>query len=137
MRSSTGRVRLLAGVLLLGAALSGCGGAHSTVSIPPATAASDVVLDSYLRALVAGDCAAARAMETGQLAGECNTPLHKYEFDHSRHFSPSFAPDTEQFVVAVTVSGEGGGLDGDHNWFYWLARQPDGAWLVTSAGSGP
>ena len=137
MRSPTGRVRLLAGVLLLGAAFTGCGGAHSTVSIPPATAASDVVLDSYLQALVAGDCAAARAMETGQFTGECDTSIRRYAFDHSRSFSPSFAPDTVQYVVSLTVSGVGGGFDGDHNWFYWLARQPNGAWQVTSAGSGP
>jgi hypothetical protein len=95
------------------------------------------VLDTYLQALVAGDCAAAGAMETDQLAGECDTTIRKFAFDHSRSFSPSFAPDSVQFVVSVTVNGLGGGLDGDHNWFYWLARQPNGTWLVTSAGSGP
>ena len=46
MRSPTGSVRLLAGVLFLGAVFAGCGGAHATVSIPPVTASSDVVLDT-------------------------------------------------------------------------------------------
>jgi hypothetical protein len=128
---------VFAGVLLLGAALAGCGGAHTTVSIPARTAASDVVLDSYLQALVAGDCAVARAMEADQLAGECNTSIRRYSFDHNRPFTPSFAPDTAQYVVSVTMSGGGGGLDGDYNLFYWLARQINGAWLVTSAGTGP
>ena len=136
MRSLISRAGSRVGVLMLCCAFAGCGG-HATVSIPPTTAPSDVVLDTYLQALVAGDCAAARAMETGQLAGECNTTIRKYAFDHGRSFSPSFAPDSVQFVVSVTVSGVGGGLDGDHNWFYWLARQPNGPWRVTSAGTGP
>src|ERR1035437_10021055 len=70
------RVLWLVIVVLLGGALSGCSG-HASISLPPASAPSDVVLDSYLQALVAGDCAAARAMETEQLAGECNTSDRK------------------------------------------------------------
>jgi hypothetical protein len=130
------RVRELVGVALLVGVSAGCSG-HASISLPPTSAPSDVVLDTYLQALVAGDCVAARAMEIGQLAGECNTSIRKYSFDHNRSFSPSFAPDSVQYVVSLTVSGVGGGLDGDHNWFYWLAHQPNGAWLVTSAGTGP
>jgi hypothetical protein len=76
-------------------------------------------------------------METDQIAGQCDTTIRSYRFDHNRPFTPSFAPDSVQYVVTVTTSGSAGLSDGDHTLFFWLARQSNGAWLVTSEGTGP
>jgi hypothetical protein len=93
------------------------------------------VLDSYLQALVAGDCVSARAMEGGRLAGQCYTFIRKYSFDHGRSFS--LAPDGVEYTVNLTIQGSDVTHDGDTTWFFWLGRQASGAWLVTAGASGP
>ena len=134
MRCRLSRVRGLAGMALLTCMLVACGG-HASISIPPVTASSDVVLDSYLQALVAGDCVSARAMESGQLAGECDTTIRKYAFAHDGGFSLS--PGSAEYTVTLTTQGRAGQFDGDNTWFYYLAQEANGAWQVTSCGSGP
>ena len=59
------RLRTIAVVLVAVVAGAGCGSSVS-VSLPPDSAAPEVVLATYLGALVAGDCRTARALSTAQ-----------------------------------------------------------------------
>lgn len=50
-------------------------------------------------------------------------------------------PISDEVVFATTLT-TGGSTDGsvpasDITWFYTLDRQPDGAWRISSGGSGP
>ena len=125
-------MRSLVLVASLAGALAGCG--HASVSMPPDSAAPDVVLETYLRAQVAGDCTTVRAL-TLETAVPCDGSIKAYAFDHSRSFS---LPDgSVQFHVTLTVTIEFGMTAGEHGFYYYLARQPNGVWRVTSGGDGP
>lgn len=50
-------------IIVLAAGLVACG--TPSFSVPPDSAAPSVVLDAYLRALLAGDCGAGKALGTG------------------------------------------------------------------------
>ena len=125
-------VRSLVFAAGLAGTLAGCG--HASVPMPPDSAAPDVVLDTYLRAQVAGDCATARALSL-ETAVPCDGSIKAYAFDHSRSFS---LPDgSVQFHPTLTVTIEFGMTAGEHGIYYYLARQPNGVWRVTSGGDGP
>jgi hypothetical protein len=114
------------------AALAGCG--HASVPMPADSAAPDVVLDTYLRAQVAADCTTVRAL-TLETAVPCDGSIKAYAFDHSRSFS---LPDgSVQFHATLTVTIEFGMTAGEHGFYYYMGRQPNGVWRVTSGGDGP
>jgi hypothetical protein len=130
---------VVGGVVLL--ALAGCGGtSSSTVSLPPAGASASVVLDTYLRALVAGDCTTAHALAAstftvgnGELCGDVRVSA----------FTAPTGPatpghNTVEYASDLTTDGSSDGSipSGKTTWFYQL-RQQDGDWKLVSGGSGP
>lgn len=135
-----GRSIVLSGASVL--ALAACGGTPSSevVSLPPADASASVVLDTYLHALVAGDCATAHALATptfvvgnGELCGDVEVS----GFSLSGHPATPSADE----VVYASVLTTGGSSDGTvepgrTTWFYDLERR-DGEWKLVGGGSGP
>ena len=108
--------------------------ASSTVAAPRQ------VLDAYLLALQEGDCASTRAYAVdrfrtdGELCGHVTVTAHgPYNFERR----PS--ADEAQLAEILTVSGGDPAAmpDGERYWFSTLSRQPDGAWRLSSGGSGP
>lgn len=125
--------------VILAGAVAACGG--SSFTIPPDSAAPAVVLDAYLRALQAGDCAAGRALGTatfrpgnGELCGATKVSAFRVTGDPA---TPS--SDEVVFATVLTTSGSSDGSvpAGDIIWFYSLDRQPNGAWRLAGGGSGP
>lgn len=132
-------VRRAAFALLVGAVLAACAAGPT---VPPDSAPPDVVLTAYLTALVAGDCSGAHALAlpsftagNGDLCGAITVSA----------FTPLTAPATPyggEVVYATTLtvtrgSDDGSVVAGDHIRFYQLDQQPNGAWRLTSGGSGP
>jgi hypothetical protein len=122
-------------------ALAGCGGTSpSTVALPPAGASASVVLDTYLRALVVGDCTTANALVAstftfgnGELCGDVKVSA----------FSVPRGPatpgqSTVEYASVLTTEGSNDGSipSGKTTWFYQL-RQQGGDWKLVSGGSGP
>jgi hypothetical protein len=138
------RAHGLPGLALLAAvAAASCSPAPAPppFSMPPASAGADVVLDAYLRALVAGDCADGRRLATaafargnGELCGDTRVSDYKVNPAPAR-------PNAAEAVYATTIttSGtpDGSVLPGAMTWFYDLVRQPGGAWRIAGGGSGP
>lgn len=138
-----GVLRGLVGLVLLTAtATASCSPAPAApaFSMPPASAGADVVLDTYLRAVVAGDCADARRLTTatfgkgsGELCGDPGVSAYKV--------NPVPAGGATELVYATTVttgdSSDGSIRAGSMTWFYDLVKQPDGTWRVAGGGSGP
>jgi hypothetical protein len=125
--------------LVLGAVLAGCGG-KPAVSLPPDSAPPEVVLDVYLRALVAGDCETAAKLTfgtfdlgNGELCGYVTVTA--FEVDST----PATPTDHEVvFATKLTMSGGDGSIrDGTNLWFYQLQRQANGSWRLTGGGTGP
>ena len=97
------------------------------------------MLDAYLLALQAGDCATTHAyavdrfLTDGELCGQVNVLSYRSD-DYTSQAS------ADEVVLAATLTIKGGDQslqDGDHLWFYTLRRQPTGAWRLSAAGSGP
>ena len=108
-------------------------------SLPSAGATPRQVLDAYLLALQAGDCATTHAyavdrfLTDGELCGRVNVSAYRTNAYTSQ-------PSADQVVLATTLTIKGGDQslqDGDHLWFYTLRRQPTGAWRLSAGGSGP
>ena len=128
-------------VVLAIAACSTTGSRSAAASLPPVSASPAVVLDSYLRALVVGDCDMGRklAMGTfrkgnGELCGETRVTAYQVQSDPAH-------PSSDEVVFATTLTTTG---TADHSieagrmvWFYSLDRQPDGSWRIVGGGSGP
>ena len=123
-------------------ALAACGGTSSSdaISLPPAGASASVVLDTYLRALVAGDCTTAHALAAstfvvgnGELCGDVKVAACSLSGDPA-------TPSTNEVVYATALitdgSSEGALEAGKTTWFYDLQRQ-DGEWKLVGGGSGP
>lgn len=124
-------------VLLVAVLVASC---DPAVTLPPDTAEPDVVLDAYLRTLVAGDRDTGRELATttfrkgnGDLCG--GTDVTAYRIDGS--VQPS--ADEVVFATTVTTTGDGGQSihAGEMTWFYSLIRQSDGSWRITGGGTGP
>lgn len=135
---SRGAVRLALVVVAL-VVMAGCS-AGSKVELPPTSAGPDVVLDTYLRALVAGDCESARQLATatftvgnGDLCGQ--TTVSAYEVNPT----PAGTGAETVFSTTLTTSGTGDGsiAAGRLTWFFTLDQQPDGAWRLAGGGTGP
>jgi hypothetical protein len=111
------------------------------VTVPPGSAGPEVVLDAYLRTLVAGDCATGRgfwsAGPPGQHGDLCSaTWVWSYRFD------PAAArPPDGEVIFATYLTTTGSDDDsvppGEIIWFYRLRQQPEGAWRIVGGGSGP
>ena len=133
------RSAVVGGVAVL--VLAGCGGtSSSTVSLPPAGASASVVLDTYLRALVAGDCATAHALAAstftvgnGELCGDVNVTAFTVP-----HNPASPEEGTVEYASVLTTDGSSDGSvpAGRTTWFYRLEQQR-GEWRLVSGGSGP
>lgn len=108
-------------------------------ALPAAGATPRQVLDAYLLALQAGDCATTHAyavdrfLTNGELCGHVDVLSYR-----SDSYRSDASPD--QVVLAATLTIKNGDQslqDGDHLWFYTLRRQPTGAWRLSAGGSGP
>ena len=97
------------------------------------------MLDAYLLALQAGDCgttheyAVDQFVTTGDLCGKVNVLSYRNDSYHTQ-------PAADQVVLADTLTVRGGDQslpDGDHLLFFTLRQQPNGAWRISAAGSGP
>ncbi len=115
-------------------------GCQPAVAVPPDSAGPDVVLDAYLRSLVAGDCDTGWKLATetftkgnGELCGA--TDVTAYEIDGKAQPSA----DEVVFGTTVTTTGDNGQSinPGQMIWYYSLKRQPNGAWRITGGGTGP
>jgi hypothetical protein len=142
MGMSTRRGGLLVLALLTVVATASCSAATtpSAFSLPPASAGADVVLDAYLRALVAGDCATGRKLTTatfvkgnGELCGETRVS------DYKINPEPGGGGTEKVYSTTITTSGTSDGSiqAGSMTWFYDLVQQPDGSWRIAGGGSGP
>ena len=123
-------------------ALAACGGSSpsGTVSLPLAGDPASVVLDTYLQALVAGDCDTARALVAstfsvgnGELCGEVEVTAFSAPTGPARS-----GPHVVEYASDLTTGGSSDGSisSGRTTWFYRLARQ-GGEWRLISGGSGP
>lgn len=133
------RALSVAGVALAG--LLAAGGAHPVVSRPPDDAPPAVVLDAYLRALVAGDCGTAHALGTSTFS-QYNGDLCGYAHVSSYRIAGDPANPTAAMLVFATTlvtdgSNDGSLLPGPITWFYTLEHQANGTWRLTGGGSGP
>jgi hypothetical protein len=142
MGMSLRRGGLLVLALLTAVATASCSAAPTppSFSLPPASAGADVVLDAYLRALVAGDCADGRKLTTasfvkgnGELCGDTHVSAYKV------NPVPGGGGTEKVFSTAITTSGTSDGSiqAGTMTWFYGLVQQPDGSWRIAGGGSGP
>lgn len=137
MRSGASAVVTGAAVL----ALAGCAGTSPRgASLPAVGASASVVMDTYLRALVDGDCATARALSTstfdvgnGELCGEVKVLSFSLSGDPA-------TPRRDEVVYSAVLTTEGSSdgsiARGETPWFYDLERL-DGNWRLVGGGSGP
>jgi hypothetical protein len=126
-----------------GILLAACN-ATSHVSLPPEPASPRTVLLAYLDALVAGDCATARALATSGLVAYpggiwCDSPRVIGYTAPAPSDQPGGDP-TAELVYRIEINVVEGDIslpDGWRVWFFDLKHQPDGTWRVSSTGSGP
>jgi hypothetical protein len=126
------------GAAIVALALAAC---QPGVAVPPDSATPEVVLDAYLRALVAGDCAIGRKLAVptfqkgnGELCGSTGVTGFRIEPPPAR---PS-ADEVVFFSVLRTTGSDDGSIQpGEIGWFYSLQRQPSGPWRITGGGTGP
>ena len=134
------RFRSTALAILMVHAIGACTTSAATPAASPSPPASATdVLTAYLTALKAGDCDRAHTfaaptfvISNGELCGAVHvsafTPL----------LGPTTNPDGVTFSTDLTTDGDGVSIrPGELMWFYSLARQPDGTWLLIGGGSGP
>ena len=130
-------------VLLIAAACAPAGAESSpdAIAIPPDAAPAETVLQTYLSALLLGDCATAHQLTTptfrkgnGELCGFVRVTNARIDG------APATPSATETvFGTTLTTDGDGGKSieAGELMWFYDLIRQPSGAWRIAGGGSGP
>jgi hypothetical protein len=132
----------VAALALAAALVASCGQPEpdEAVPFPPAGSSHREVLDSYLRALVAGDCEAAHALATGSFTvgnGELCDAVVVSDFEPlGQPATPS--EDEVIYSTVLTISGDTDGSiePGEQTWFYSL-RRTDGGWRLVGGGSGP
>lgn len=109
--------------------------------MPPDAAPPEVVVATYLRALVAGDCTAGKVLGTatfrignGELCGATSVSSFTIE-------GPAPDPNATEWVFATTLittgTADGSVQPGSMTWFYDLKREPNGPWRLVGGGSGP
>ncbi|HYO43472.1 MAG TPA: hypothetical protein VES19_09780 [Candidatus Limnocylindrales bacterium] len=125
-------------VLAIVLGVAACGSIRTP---PPDGAAPGVVARAYLDALVAGDCAATRAL----LANDDNPAMNDLcgigRVDAYRDLvGPAGTAVDVTFGVTLALRDmprTSGWPDGDADVFLKLVRVPGGPWRVTGVGSGP
>ena len=130
---------LILGTGLLALLVAACAPA---VSLPTDSASPEVVLDTYLRALVAGDCSTASKLGvgafkdrgSGNLCGDTRVSAYGLLGDPAR---PSSGEQVFATTLTTTGSADGTVPAGEITWFFTLRYQPDGSWRITGGGSGP
>lgn len=138
--AQTGRRKRSVAVVLLAALLStlltACSGWHGP--LPPDSAPPEVVLDAYLKALVAGDCATARALGTASFGDGflCGGLVRVVAFEEPT-VTEAYDTGVAYTVVLTTRGSDVTVPDGAHPWRIAVVReQGDGPWRVGSAGNG-
>ena len=146
MREPSRSLGRLAIALLTLAAFAACApappAAPTASADSPATVSDrpEVVLDAYLKALVAGDCETGRMLVTarfrigtGELCGVTHVSAYRINAE------PARPPEELIFATILTTTGTADGSiqAGALTWFYSLVQQPDGSWRITGGGSGP
>jgi hypothetical protein len=135
------RARGRLGAVVVSALLVVAACARPGFSVPPDSAPPEVVLATYLRALVVGDCAAGKALGTatfrlgnGELCGATSVSSFTIQ-------GPAPDPNATELVFATmlvtTGTADGSIQPGSMTWFYDLRREPDGSWRLVGGGSGP
>ena len=110
------------------------------VSRPPTSAGPELVLEAYLRTIVAGDCATGRTFwATGQPGLDGDLCGEVWVWSYRVQPGAARPPDGEVIVTTyLTTTGDDRSLPpGEIIWFYGLRRQPGGAWRIVGGGSGP
>ena len=126
------------GLAMLVLALAAC---QPAVAVPPDSAGPEVVLDTYLRALVAGDCDTGRKLATatfgkgsGELCGATRVSAYRIDPGTAR---PSADEVVYSTILTTTGTDDGSVKPGETLWFYSLDRQPSGSWRIAGGGTGP
>ena len=119
--------------------LMACSAPVTVPSVPPEDAPPLAVLNAYLGAWRAGDCATSQVLETpsyaASQAGKCGqVEVTTYQIDPN---PATPTADWAEFSATVTQKGGDETLDGTHTLFFGLLRQPTGAWRVSDVGTGP
>lgn len=98
------------------------------------------MLDTYLRALAAGDCTTAHALATptfsvgnGELCGEVEVSAYSVG---SHPATPSSHEAVFSTVLTTDGSSDGTIEPGKTTWFYELKRH-GGEWRLVGGGTGP
>ena len=112
------------------------------VSLPPEPASPDVVLDTYLRALVAGDCDTGSKLATGAFKGRGYGNLcGETKVTAYRILGAPAQPNSDErvFATTLTTTGTADGTvpAGQIAWFFTLRQQTGGSWRIAGGGSGP
>ena len=140
MRDGWQRRLLLALLLLAPAAVTACAPGAQNASVTPLSSPA-IVLDTYLRMLVAGDCNAGRRLASatfgkgnGELCGATQVSAFVIDPGPARPSSNEVV-----FAARITTSGTADGSvpAGEVTWFYSLDRRLDGSWRIVGGGSGP
>jgi len=120
--------------------VAACAGAAS-FSAPPDSAGPASVLDAYLKALEAGNCAAGKVLSTATFTASNGDLCGATIVSGYRVLGDPAAPNSTEVVFATTLTISGTSdhsvPPGDITWFYSLDRQPSGAWRLVGGGSGP
>ena len=98
------------------------------------------MLNSYLGALVAGDCATARALATDDYVDATNELCGSgHVRGTGKHIGqvPTPRAGEVEFMTTLTFARTDTGNDGTLDWFYSLSQDSDGAWRVVGGGTGP
>lgn len=113
---------------------------HSII-LPPVDALPADVLDAYLAAFKANDCATGAELTTdtftkgnGELCGEVTIGSYTSATGPAATGNELTYPVTLQ---VTTGSKDGTVPSGAVLWFYTLQHQPNGSWRLTGGGSGP
>lgn len=102
--------------------------------MPAHLAPPQVVVETYLQALVAGDCETVGALSAAGGHGLCGNQRVS-RFTRPEAWTTPYGAVV--FATILTTSGGDGSIpDGDNLWHYWLTQQPDGSWRVTNEGNG-
>lgn len=110
----------------------------AAIAMPPDSAGPDVVLDAFLRAAAAGDCATSRALKATLLAEKgffdlCGlTDVQSFSVTDG---PITVDPDKVRFSGTVTITGIGVDLPaGAYRWTYFVQRQTNGTWRLVDGG---
>lgn len=107
----------------------------------PASASARTVLDGYLTALVAGDCAAAASFAAPSFThsnGELCGSTHVTSATVDSGMSDGITSDGGRFAAHLRYNHADDSMQpGGTLWFYNLQQGPTGRWQLVSGGTGP